>query len=300
MRRVSHLLPLCVLLLVNGCKTSEDATAAATQMTTTASALVDYYAALEKLMKKTDELNRLQEAMLTIPYQQPDRKQIADQAAEFEKREQMAEELTQLAGAFTSLASPAAAQAATDSTTKLQTELASIKQLTPATDEINAMTGAMQLLVSAIQQHKEREAAKAMAATLTGLDGFFLKEMRANESLDSQFVTLAGSLATNLVDQGQIDESSYVQDALGSFDLTARVTDPGIKARIDVLAKAHIAARGDAEKRRFARASTGMEQALAEMARRVNTVASDKAMKSRLAPPSLADVAKWTAEIPGK
>jgi hypothetical protein len=286
-------LSFCLLLLTTACKTSDDATAAAQQMSDTATALGDYYATLLKLVKETGQLNQVQEAMLSIPYGDADKKRIADAAAEIAKREEVAEGLSDLADSFTSLTTPDAATAASNSAASLQTEVDSIQGIGVAGTVVDALSGAMGTLVKALQEHKEREAARAMSSTIAALDAFFKKEMPVYESLDTDYLTMAQSLATNLVDRGQVDESYYVKDVLGPFDITPSVTAPDLKAKIDVLAKAHIAATAEERKKRFKKASAAMEAALAEMARRVDLVAGDKPMSFRLPPGPLTTVQQW-------
>lgn len=46
-------------ICLGGCKTSNDATAVATQLSTTSKALSGYYAALDKELQATDQLNIL-------------------------------------------------------------------------------------------------------------------------------------------------------------------------------------------------------------------------------------------------
>lgn len=54
-------------LCLGGCKTSNDATAVATQLPTTSKALSGYYAALDKELQATDQLNILGEGLNGTP-----------------------------------------------------------------------------------------------------------------------------------------------------------------------------------------------------------------------------------------
>lgn len=284
---------LCSLVAVTACKTSKDASAAAAQMTETAEALGAYYAALHSTVKQTGQLYIVQEAMVGIPYGDADKKQIADAAAELAKREELAETLSSLATAFSGLTGSKASTSATTSATALQAEVDSLKNIGSAATVADALSAATGTLVKALQEGKEREAAKAMAGTISALDDLFKKEKPACESLGAAYYNLAQSLAKNLIDRGQVDESFYVKDALGPFGLTANVTSPDLKAKIDVIAKANIDSIAEEKQKHFYKASDAMEKALGEMSRRIDLVAGEKPMTIRAVPASLTTVNQW-------
>jgi outer membrane lipoprotein-sorting protein len=73
------------LVLVVGCKTSEDAAAAATQMSATAKSLSDYYAALSTILSDTDQIYALNEALYSKPYSPKSRQEVKTTQAELTK-----------------------------------------------------------------------------------------------------------------------------------------------------------------------------------------------------------------------
>ncbi len=90
-------------LLLGGCKTTDDASAAATQMSSTAKALTDYYAAQEKILDATDVGNRMGEALFSRPYADAAKENIRTMREAAEQRGKLAEELTTLAQNFAKL-----------------------------------------------------------------------------------------------------------------------------------------------------------------------------------------------------
>jgi hypothetical protein len=287
---------LSLLLVASGCKTSEDSTAAATQMAATSKALAAYYTTLHKRLEQTDHLYAVQEAILSIPYSDADKSRMADAAAEIEARAKMADKLAELSESFGDLASPDTAKAASTSAAALGTELETIKSLQPASSTIDTLTGATQFLVTVIQERKERQAAKAMASVITDLEALFNKEMPNYNSLNAQYITTAQALANTLVQGGQVDESYFLRDTLGPFQLTPKVTTPELQAKFAGLAKHRIELTAAEEKTQFETVSAAMDQALAEMSRRVNLVANEQPMTFRLPPVSVTTVQQWALQ----
>ena len=284
------------LLCTTGCKTSEDSKAAAAQMTETAQALSEYYASLGELLKKTDQLYIVEEALLGLSYGDAPKKQIADSIAEIEKREKMAKNLASLADTFTHLTSPDAVNDAVTSATALQTELGTIKALNGASAEIGALTGSTQVLLTALQEHKEREAAKGMSKTVSGLDALFSKEMPGYESIDDQYLREAADFTRSLVQDGDVEESHFLKDTLTLFDLAPGVASPEARKKLDALALKQIQAKSDEQKTAFNDSTVAMEKSLSEMSRRIDLVANEKPMTFRAAPQSLATVKKHSAK----
>ena len=66
--RIASIAILCCVAFTSGCKTSDDAAAAATQMSTTAKSLSDYYTALSTILSNTDQIYSLNQQLYAKPY----------------------------------------------------------------------------------------------------------------------------------------------------------------------------------------------------------------------------------------
>jgi hypothetical protein len=94
--------PILVVAVIclGACKTSNDATVLATQLFTTSKALSGYYAALDKELEATDQLNILGEGLNGTAYDQNAQGQIHDAMTAVNERQAMADTLGQVAEAF--------------------------------------------------------------------------------------------------------------------------------------------------------------------------------------------------------
>jgi hypothetical protein len=287
------------LFLIAGCKTSDDAKAAATQLTATAKCLTDYYSALDTILAETDQLNAVQEVMYAVPYDAPTKAEIADTRAEIKKRAALAKDLTDLAQSFAKLTSSSAATDASDSASKLESSVESLKltKSKMSSSEQALMKAAVALVVTAIQEHKEREAARGIDQFTRALHDFFDKEQPDYESIGTQYSVLSGSLAVNLLQNKQTDPSGFFKVALDPYGLTPQITDPKLRDGIEKLAEQQVAQKQEALKTSQKQATDDMEKALKQMSDRIDLVANDKPMEIRLAPLSVANIEKWAAEF---
>jgi len=108
--RAVAILILTACFLGTGCKTSDDAAAAATQMSTTAKALSDYYAALGAILADTDQIYILNGQLLSKPYTAENRQLLKNNEAELAKRSALAADFSTLAGQFAALSGSTAKQ----------------------------------------------------------------------------------------------------------------------------------------------------------------------------------------------
>jgi hypothetical protein len=293
----SVLLPC--LFFAGGCKTSDDAAAAATQLTATAKCLTDYYSALDTILAETDQLNTVQVALYEIPYDAPTKAMIADTRAEIQKREALAKDLTDLAQSFAKLTGSTASTDASASAAKLETEVETLGPTKSklSTGEQNLMKSAIGLVVTAIQERKEREAARGISQFATALGDFFAKESPDYESIGKDYAVISTSLAKSLLQNGQTDPSGFFKVALDPYGLTPEVTDTKLRDKLEKLAEEQVDQKAQALQDSQKRASDDMEKSLKQMSDRIKLVADDKPMEVRIAPVTLANVEKWASEF---
>ena len=293
---------LACIALASGCKTSDDATAAASQLTATAKGLTDYYSALDTILGETDQLYTIQGALVAAaPYDAATRGLVMNTRAEIKKREAIAASLTTLAQSFARLAGSTAPADVAASASNLETEVASIKPIgtTMNSEEQNLMKIAIESLVKAVQEHKEREAAKAIEIFTGALTTFFATEEPDCNSIGESYVAVSRSMAIYLVKHGQTDPSDLLKVVFDPYSLTAHVTDAGFKAKILTIAEQQINQKADALEAAQKSAGNSMEESLKEMVARIHTVADDKPMSVRMPPVTLSNVEKWSADILG-
>jgi hypothetical protein len=285
------------IFLATGCKTSDDAAAAATQMSATAKSLSDYYTALNTILANTDQLYILNEQLLSKPYTAENRQLLKNNEAELAKRIALAADFSTLASEFAKLTGSTAAADVSASAIKLQTEVDGLAAVKASTNEQNLLKSALQLFVKAIQEHKEREAARAISDFSQGLTALFIKEGEVWNSVETVYSQIAENLAVYLVDKEAIDNSSLLKVALDPFGLTPSAAAPELKAKLAPLAKQQITARKTALDDSYIKATDAMTKSLQEMSKRIQAVAEDKPMAFRMPPITVANVEKWASQV---
>lgn len=289
---------LLCLSLASGCKTSDDAAAAATQLTSTASTLTSYYSALETLNTETDQLYQLQAAINPLaPYDTQTKAYVTDTEAEIEKREKLAAALTTLAQEFAKLSGSTAAADASTAAGNLEAAVAglNVPGASMSATNVNLMQDAVQLIVKTIQEHKEREAAAAIDKFTAGLDTWFQSEEPLYNTIGSNYAIVTKSLAQALISQGQVDPSAYLNTVFSPYGLTPQITDPALKSKVQAILAAQVDQKSAALASAQQSASTNMEKSLAEMASRIHMVATEKPMAFRTAPVTLTEVQSWVS-----
>ena len=298
-RTIAASVLLSCLFFAGGCKTSDDAAAAATQLTATAKSLTDYYSALDTILAETDQLNEVQVVLYEIPYDTPTKAMIADTRAEIQKREALAKGLTDLAQSFAKLTGSTASTDASASAAKLETEVESLKPIKfkMSSEEQNGMKIAIGLVVTAIQEHKEREAARGISQFATALDGFFAKEALDYESIGKDYAVISSSLAKSLLQNGQTDPSGYFKVTLDPYGLIPEVTDTKLRGKLEKLAEGQVDQKAQALQDSQKSATDDMEKSLKQMSDRIKLVADEKPMEVRIPPITLANVEKWASQF---
>jgi len=290
---------------LGGCKTSKDATALATQLSATSKALSGYYAALDKELQAIDQLNILGEGLNGTAYDESAQGQIHDAMTAIEEREAMADTLGQVADAFGKLSGSTASTDAASSAGKLESAVEGLKLLpgTLNSTEKNALTSAVQGVVTLIQQHNERQAAEKMEDVANKLATLFASEQSACNSINDQYADLSRSFAQALVRNHQVDTSTFVSSlaasALTPYSLTAKLSDD-VKTRLANEVPNEIARESAALKVSHQKASDAMEKSLQELAKAITTLAADKPLATNSPAAALGDVNQWASTILGK
>lgn len=300
MPRRRYAVTLVALLLVAGCKTAQDAAAAATQMSATAKSLSDYYTAMGVVLAARDSIGQVNQALFEKPYPEASRKGVLTAEEELAKREALAADLSKLAASFALLTGSKAADDVTTACGKLETEIDSLASHAPSSTEQAAIKAAIEALVTAEKEHKERETAKAMESVAAALSALFDKEAPVWRSEEIVYLELASTLAVDLADENAVDSGALLKPALDPFGLASVPVSPAAGAKLAPLVKAQIAEKKTAQLAAYDKASTAMSDALKEMARRIHTVASEQPMQFRLPPPTIDGVKQWTDQILAK
>ncbi len=299
-KQASVVAGLCWLVLLVGCKNAEDAAAAATQMTATAKALSAYYQGVETMLAKTEEIQALNAALYGKPLLPQTRAREEKTRADLEQRVALAAGVSALAEAFAKLTASKAPAAVGASAANLDAAAEALAGVTASTGVQSAVTIAAQTLATAIQERKEREAARAMDELVRNLAQLFASETPAWNSVDAVYTQLGADLAQTLVDQNGVNTSTLLTSPLEPFGLKPAVPTTDESERLKPLAKQQIATRQASLDAAYAKATTDMGKSLDEMARKVHVVAEDKPIVVRATPLTLASVEQWVAQISPK
>jgi hypothetical protein len=286
----------CGLLWMTACKTTDDAVAASAQMSSTATSLAAYYAALQTLLVNTDQLNTLNKEIYGRPYPAENQELVKTTESEVAKRVALAKDVSTLAASFAKLTGSTASADVSASAVKLETECDTLASVKASAGEQSAMKAAMVVLVSAVQAHEERKAAMALDSFAKELSTLFVKEEPSWVSVNAAYTVAAGTTAGTLVDEGATDNTGVLKVALDPFGLTPTATAQ-MRGKLAALTHQQITTKMAAMDASYGSATDAMAKALDEMSTRIHTVAVDKPMAFRMAPPTLAAVDQWTTTV---
>ncbi|GAA3747174.1 hypothetical protein [Terriglobus aquaticus] len=296
-RRALVFLPMLLLLCLQGCRTQEDAVAAAEQMAVTSQAMRGYYAALERLTEKTVEVRRAQRMLLHGPPDPASDERLAVRRAELIKREALARDVTRLAQLFGEIANSDAASEAAKSAEQLRQDAVGLQLIADNTEVQKGLQVAVTSLVNGLRARDERKAARSLQPVLVALCSFFDSEKAAYEAVTTDFYTGAAANAVALIEADQVSVAGEYRSSLQPFGLEPEITTPALK----------MAGREDLEaqvNRRLARLTQGsvdateaMSEALRRVAARVDTVAKGGPMRVRIPPLQVDTVKAWVAEL---
>ncbi len=288
---------LLALLAGGGCKTQDDAVAAAAQLSSTAKTLSAYYGALDRVLADTEGAYLAQYAINGVPPVE-----LGEERAQIRVRGEMAREVAELAAVFEKLTGSTAPVDAAEAAEKLNTELVSVKAFSQNDTETAALKFGVKEIVALVQQHKEVQAAKKMGPFTAALSKFFDSEMPVYDSMNSTYLGTAGAVAKALVkrNQVQVDVESDYAAVLKRFDLTPAIDraelrsgSPEVKAKMSIVLEAQIENKRKVADEAAKEATAALSEALKEMDRRVEMVAKDQPMKIVLPPPTLDTVKMW-------
>jgi len=288
---------LVVLALAVSCKTSDDAKAVATQMTAAASDLSKYYTALARLVDDHAKLERLQQATMNVPFDKQDMAQLQDVKTALQKRADAAQDLANLAEAFTGLTSSTAPGDVSDSAANLGTALSALPQLPGASDATPVLQNAGKILTQFAQERDERKMAKSMEPTMAAISQMFSQEKPIYDSIDRTYIGLAQGIALDLLNHNQVDPGSLMEPALKPFHLASRIPVEQVPDGLKDYAKEQIKSKGDADIAAHAKASDAMESALKDLSKRTHELATDGKMPERGFTVTLDDVESWVKLI---
>lgn len=278
---------------LTACKVSQDAIAASQQMTATASALSDYYTAVNASVTDTISLYELDGARAGIPYGDEDRKLQQATQAELQKRVELAASLAKLANSMATLTNSTAASDVQTAATALGNELIAVNALPGGSPIPDAVGKAGNFLIQIVQQHEEKKAALAMDATLKALAEMFEKEKPAYDSITRVHDQEASVVAKDLILADAVDPSPMLTPALKPYALTALPPSAKLQSELKTLALARLQIATAAATKNEEAASAAMLASLVEMSSRIHLLATEKPMPIRGNPFSLTLVENW-------
>lgn len=295
--RISLRSVLLSAVALGGCKTSDDAVAAASQMATTSQQLSGYYKALQTTFQETDELYQLNEQLYSKPYTTENQQLLKTNETELGKRAQLAADIAALSESFGTLSASTVPSNAASDASQVETDVDKLASLKASSTEQGALKLAVQQLATAIQEHKEREAAKAMQGAVQSLSDLFAKEEDVWNSTEEVYSQIAANLAASLVDANVTDNSAVLDVALTPFGLVRNASTGDMNTKLAPVAKQQIATKKTTMDAAYQSATDGMAKALAQMAQRIQTLADGKPMTEKRAPLSLATVQQWVTQV---
>jgi len=275
--RLSLFLIALVLFLValTGCRTDEQSAAAAKQLSDAATSLTAYYGSLHTLLDQTDRLYQLQAVLSPIaPYDELTRGKLHETEAEIEKRQHLAETLTELAKSYSTLAGSTAPSAVATSTANLQSALSDLDSthFGMSSGNISLMQSSVKLIVGALKTRDEKQAAAQMDALAAQLAKWFTDEQPACNSIAASYASLSQSIALPLLISGQTDLSAQFAPALSPYGLTPKISDEALKARLREATRAEIATKSAAIVDQQKQASGELATSLTGAASRIHAV----------------------------
>jgi hypothetical protein len=266
-------------------------------MATTAKSLCDYYTALRTILDNTNQLYLLNAELYAKPYPAENREQLKETEAELEKRAELASDFSTLSVDFGKLAGSTAPADVAASASKLEGEVETLATIKASSVEQSALKAALQTLTTAVKEHKEREAAKAIDDAAKDLSDLFAKEAEVWNSTEGVYSSIGSNLAGNLVDGNATDNTALLKVALDPFGLSPIAPSADLNRQLAPLAKQQIADKKGEMDSTYLKATDAMRKSLEEMSQRIHTVAEDKPMAYRSAPLSISTVEDWASQI---
>ena len=270
---------LLLLASLTACKTSQDAIAAANQLTLVSQHLAAYYADLDQQMRDTVSLNQMQSDLLGVPFDETDLAKLATTREELAKRATMAHALGTLAQAYAGLAGSKAGADVGTAASALGTELASIKAIPGGPVISTLVTQASEALVELSRMHKLQKSSGQVAEVVSAVAQMFEKESVEKpvyQSINKQRIVLAESLALVMLQKDMVKIEPALEPALKPFGLTANLPTGRASAELRHLTEAEIKSSGELQISDYATATKTMATELSAVAKQVEAVAKEK------------------------
>jgi hypothetical protein len=283
---------IAIALFANGCKTQEDAAAAAKQMASTSRELSAYYLSLDHILAETENSYQAQFALQRVPPED-----LSETRAQIRLRADMADEIGNVSALFQKIAGSSAASDASASAANLNAEVVSLKGLTTNDAETKLVTSGIKEIVALIQQHEEVQAARKVGPLCHNLSIFFDSEKASYLSIQEGYLKVARSVSKGMVSANQVDTSPVFLSALQPFGLAPAVDRASVKENMQSYMLAQIEANYKLRLDEGQKATNALSASLKEMDARIDLVAHDKPMQFREPPFSLETVKEWIADV---
>ncbi|WP_419804341.1 hypothetical protein [Terriglobus sp.] len=296
-RAVVAALALWTMGALQGCKTHDDAVAAAEQMAETAATMQRYFATLDTLIVKNEEAQRAQSYLLRVDFDAAALGQMEDTRAEIGKRARLAAEVARISAAFAEITSSQADHEAATAAGALKSELTTLKLGASSDAAAKALLAAVTSLVNAVRAHDEVKAAKLLEPVMAALCDFYDSEKPLYVSVADGYYAAAASNAKELIRRDQVATNERYRSSLEPFGLQPDVHAPELLKAVHEDLKQQVEQRLLQHKRDDADAADALGEALHRMRERVDAVAKGRALRVRMPPLTLAGVKAWVAEV---
>jgi hypothetical protein len=283
---------ISMALFASGCKTQEDAAAAARQMASTSRELCAYYLSLDHILAETEDSYQAQFALQRVPPED-----LSETRAQIRLRADMADEIGNVSALFQKIAGSSAASDASASAANLNAEVVSMKGLTSNDMETKLVTTGIKEIVALIQQHEEVQAARKVGPLCHNLSIFFDSEKASYLSIQEGYLKVARSVSKGMVSANQVDTSPVFLSALQPFGLAPAIDRGSMKDNMQSYMLAQIEANYKLRLDEGQKATNALSASLKEMDARIELVAHDKPMQFREPPFSLETVKEWIADV---
>lgn len=288
---------LCLVLA--GCQTQKDATAAAQQMSSTLHTLQAYYQSLGDLVDRTAEAQAAQGYINSIPFDAESRALLADTHAQLQQRADMAGTLSRLAALFADITNSGAPADTAKAANDLNAELASLKVIKSSSSETEALKVATTALMNVVKAHDEVKAAKLMQPVVAALSSFFDSEAELYQSTADAYYVVAAANSEALIRRNQVSPGFLYRSSLQPFGLQPDITDAALRKTSAADLQTRVHSRLADHQRQDLAAVTDLSDALHTMRDRVARVASGKPLRATLPPLTLDGVKAWVDDVRG-
>ena len=296
-RQVWLVTALVLVAGLQGCKTHEDAVAAAEQMAETAATLQQYYATLDAVVVKTAEVRRAQRYLLHGPPDPGSDARLEVRRSELAKRAVLAGDVAKISALFGEITGSRAADDAAKYAEDLRQQAAGLKLIADNDAVQKALQGAVTSLVNLVRAHDEVKAAKALDPVLVALCNLFDTEKAVYLAVMADYYTGAAANAVVLIEKDQVSVASQYRSSLEPFGLRAEINLPELKSAAREDLKSVVNTKVAALNQDSSDSADALADALHRMEARVNTVARGGVLRVRVPPLSLEAVKAWIAEL---